>query len=548
VFNIGSPCAISLGSIVGANPVQRALQEGNPPGLTGGSDEGDIPTADPASGRHEDITRRLIILIALYMIPTIVVIRPVDDPDLWWHLRTGQWIMQLGTVPRTDPFSSFGQGKPWIAYSWLFELMTYGAYRGLGLAGVVLLRVALVFVLTAAIHRFVTKREPRFVVTTGLTGLALLPIAYLMSERPWIFTVLFFTLTMDAVLDLRAGRSRPAIWLLPLCYVLWANLHVQFIHGLFLLMVACAAALVDRQFAGGEAGEHAGRAGSRAWWHLVLLTIACVLATLCNPYGLRLYGVVTEYAAQTGAYDLVEEHLAMDFRAAWHWGLLALALAAAFGLGRRRRVSSFEVLLFIAAVYFSFHSRRDCWFMVLTSLAILTTGNRPEISPAERFRLTRRRVLALGAGIVVMIAAIGWGRGLSRQRLEQTVDEKYPSRAAAYVEKQGYRGALYNSFDWGGYLIWRLPDHLVAIDGRTNLHGVERIVRSYMTWGGQPGWSDDPELRAARIVIGSSTSPLTHLLRADRRFDLVYDDPLAVVFVASDRAGTHAKETRQTPR
>ena len=482
--------------------------------------------------RFDEAARRLLILVALYTIPAIVVMRPVDDPDLWWHLRTGQWIVAHGTVPVTDPFSSFGHDKPWIAYSWLFEVITYGLYQRLGLPGILLFRVALVFAVAVAIHRFVARREPRFIVATGLVGLALLPIGYLMSERPWLFTVLFFTMTMDTVLDLRAGRSRRAIWLLPLVYAFWANLHIQFIHGLFLLALACAAPVVDRLFGLREPGEHANRAGSRAWWQLVILTIACLLATLCNPYGLKLFSVVVEYATQSGAYDLVEEHLAMDFRAWWNWALLALALAAACALGRRRRVSSFEVLLLIAAAYFSFHSRRDLWFMVISALAILTTGERSLTLLPERFPLTPPRVLALGVGVILVLVLIGWQRNLTLTRLNQAVEDKYPVQAADFVAKHGYVGPLYNSYDWGGYLIWRLPSLPVAMDGRTNLHGVERIKCSYATWSGQPGWERDPALEAARLVIGGVKSPLALLLRREPRFELVYEDPLATVFIA----------------
>ncbi len=503
-----------------------ALPEADEPSVA------DNGCAASSPARFEATARRLLILIALYTIPAIVVMRPVDDPDLWWHLRTGQWIVAHGTVPMTDPFSSFGQEKPWIAYSWLFELIIYGLYQRMGLAGIVLFRVALVFAVAVAIHRFVAKREPRFIVATGLVGLALLPIGYLMSERPWLFTVLFFTMTMDAVLDLRAGRSRGAVWLLPLVYALWANLHIQFIHGLFLLALACAAPVVDRLFGLSEPGEHADRADSHAWWQLVVLTIACLLATFCNPYGLHLYGIVVEYATQSGAYDLVEEHLAMDFRAWWNWALLALALGAACALGRRRRVSSFEVLLLIAAAYFSFHSRRDLWFMVLSALAILTTGERSLTLLPERFALTPPRLLALGIGVILVLAVIGWKQNLTLTRLSQAVEDKYPVQAADFVEKQGHGGPLYNPFDWGGYLIWRLPSLPVAMDGRTNLHGVERMKRSYATWSGQPGWDRDPELEAARLVIASVKSPLALLLRREPRFKLIHEDQLAAVFIA----------------
>jgi hypothetical protein len=85
--------------------------------------------------------------------------------------------------------------------------------------------------------------------------------------------------------------------------------------------------------------------------------------------------------------------------------------------------------------------------------------------------------------------------------------------------------------DWGGYLIWRWRHLPVAIDGRTNLHGHERLDRSQRTWLGLPGWRDDPDLNAANLVIGAPTQPLIALLRSDERFTLAYEDDQAVVLV-----------------
>ena len=107
----------------------------------------------------------------------------------------------------------------------------------------------------------------------------------------------------------------------------------------------------------------------------------------------------------------------------------------------------------------------------------------------------------------------------------------YPRGAALFVEKQGYAGPLYNHFDWGGYLIWRLPHLKVAMDGRANVHGDERIKRAIATWAGGPHWSDDPDLNNARVIIAKNDMALASLLRLDRKFTEVYRDETAVVFV-----------------
>ncbi len=112
------------------------------------------------------------------------------------------------------------------------------------------------------------------------------------------------------------------------------------------------------------------------------------------------------------------------------------------------------------------------------------------------------------------------------------VAKVFPVQAANVVEEKGYAGPLYNDFNWGGYLIWCLRRLPVAIDGRSNLHNAERITRFDRVWGGKHDWASSPELNAARVVIAEKDAPLTQLLRLDARFELVYEDEVAVVFIA----------------
>src|SRR5436190_1059090 len=80
----------------------------------------------------------IVLLAGLYCMPAAIAVRPIVDVDLWWHLRQGAWMIANRTLPVTDPFTSYGAGKGWIAYSWLYELLVYGLYRTFGLSGVVL--------------------------------------------------------------------------------------------------------------------------------------------------------------------------------------------------------------------------------------------------------------------------------------------------------------------------------------------------------------------------------------------------------------------------
>jgi hypothetical protein len=159
----------------------------------------------------------------------------------------------------------------------------------------------------------------------------------------------------------------------------------------------------------------------------------------------------------------------------------------------------------------------------------------PSLFPAEK-RLASPAVprwLPLLAVFLALLFGLlaGGARGLTEERLREEEAKLFPARAAEAVAREAPPGPLFNHFNWGGYLIWKLPSYRVSMDGRTNLHGEERIERSLATWAGGKDWDKDPELREAGVVFAEAGTALTSLLRRDDRFQILYEDDQAVVFV-----------------
>jgi hypothetical protein len=131
----------------------------------------------------------------------------------------------------------------------------------------------------------------------------------------------------------------------------------------------------------------------------------------------------------------------------------------------------------------------------------------------------------------VVLASAGVSAGV----LRQTASTRFPDKAAAYIQSHTLPGPLYNSYDWGGYLIWRLPKMPVSIDGRANLYGDARVTRAAMTWMGSANWADDAELIKAGTILIERGCALSSILRSDSRFQLVYEDNVASVFQPANR-------------
>jgi len=463
-----------------------------------------------------------LILVAVYSVPALICVRmgTIADLDLWWHLRSAEWITQHGALPQTDPFSAV-VGRPWVAYSWLFELMVFQLFRWFGLAGAVIYSTVMVASTTVLMHRMTRRLQIDFSMGALLALTASLCLVRLYSPRSWWFTILFFVLEIDLLLQARKnGKQRRLMWL-PVIFALWANLHILFVYGLLVLALALAETVLARWWKGIEVRTRSG-------W-LAGIFAASLLATLANPYGWKIYQVAYGLAGQSGALDKVGELSALPFRRIDDWGALLLVLAATGVLARTRRFAFFESVLLAIAIYISFRSQRDVWVVVIAASAILAEGLKGDEKNRSALTAWATPFVAVGAGFLVWLGF--WTMQVNNTQLRTTLAENMPVRAVEVVREKGWTGPLYNDYNWGGYLIWalRIP---VSIDGRQNIYGDEWIDRSNSTWTGQPGWDSDPDLAKAGLVIGPVKLPLTQLLRMDPRFQLVYEDKLAAVFVA----------------
>src|SRR5215813_819424 len=80
---------------------------------------------------------RSIVPLAMFCMIFVLALRQSVslDPDLWWHLKTGEQIVTTKTVPHTDDYSFTKQGTEWVAHEWLSEVFLYGVFKFLGLTG-----------------------------------------------------------------------------------------------------------------------------------------------------------------------------------------------------------------------------------------------------------------------------------------------------------------------------------------------------------------------------------------------------------------------------
>jgi hypothetical protein len=225
-----------------------------------------------------------VLVAALAVLAFLLGCYELFDPDIWWHVKSGQWILEHGRVPRVDVFAFSSSDRVWIDLHWGFQVILALAYALGGVAGMILLASA------AACTAFVialTAREREW--PYWASALCWLPALALMAmrfdPRPEIFSLLYLAGFLAVLLRV---EHRPALaWSLPLVQVLWVNTHGLFVLGPIVL--GCY--LIDRCVrAWGQSRRPAEGSMSEAsglWRHLAPAAVAVVLACFVNPYGVR---------------------------------------------------------------------------------------------------------------------------------------------------------------------------------------------------------------------------------------------------------------------
>lgn len=479
----------------------------------------------------EQTVRHAILLALVYLIPTAQAMLPVNDPDVWWHLRTGQWIAQQGAVPHIDHFSSFGLGQHWVAYSWLFEILIYRLFEYLGLIGLVLFQVVLGIAVAAAIHLLIVRRARlSFAAEIVLTATALVCLKPLMTPRPWLFSILFFTLELAIILRFRESKNQRVLWWLPLLFLVWANIHIQFIYGLAALALFAFEPALQVLLARRLPVQTKAPEATLPLATALLLVCTNLAATLINPYHVYVYKPLFEVIRDTQAFNLISELQALSFRYFDNWFVLAFLVSVTFWLGWRHEQRLFPLGLMIMGLYLSFRARRDVWVGALACLAVIADWPRWR---ARHEPLSRGSAAVAAVFVVLGMVYLAHTRQINEDELSKQLAKTFPVEAARFIETTQASQAIFNHYDWGGFLLWSLPRFPVTMDGRSNLHGENRVAQNIDTWMGRPGWNKDRALAQATLVIGPVDLPLVALLRTDDRFRICYEDKIAAVFVSA---------------
>lgn len=459
--------------------------------------------------------------------------RPATDPDLWWHLRTGQWMVEHRQIPHTDPFSFTRNGSPWISQEWLSELLFFGIWRYTGWTGLIVFSA--IVTTTGFMLLFWRCAAPQHWAAAA-TVLGALASAPTWGIRPQMFTFALASLWLRL---LELSEDRPWLWVwLPPLFLLWLNLHAGFALGPALL-IAYGAGLSWEALS----GETEWRPVRSQALRLLLAIGICFALIPLNPSGARLYRYPLDTLRSGEMRSFISEWHSPDFHNATYSPLLILGLALliAFALRPVRPRSRILVPL-LGAFLAALDAVRHIPIFVLVAVPVIAAAlnvRRPTISVRMRPGSDRTRVAAMALVLLLLalFAAVQWTK-LAR---EQNANEAgiYPAKAVQQLASLP-ADRLFDYYDWGGYLIWKLyPASKVFVDGRADLYGADLLRQFQAVMQLKPGWQQILDSWDVQAVVVPSTSALAQALDLDQSWHLRYRDDDAALFLRN----RHASQT-----
>jgi hypothetical protein len=449
---------------------------------------------------------------------------PVVDSDFWWHLKTGQYITQRHTLPVPDPFAftTAGAGTAYageeltrhfnLTHEWLAQVLLYGAYNAAGFAGVVLLRAGLLTAFCAVVGLIVWRRTGGFLRSVGAALAAAAVAVDFALDRPYLITFLLLALTA-AILEYRRW-----LWALPAIFVIWANCHGGFFLGWIVVGAYSAEALWRR---------------TPDCRKVLLASAAAVLASGLNPSGFRILEILLSYRRSFLQSTLLE-----------------------WSPARLWPPSAFSVLLIAAAavlVYSAKRVRLVDWLLYAAFAAAAMTAYRNIVLvgfwapiPIASYLPWNRRVPTLAQWAAAALLLVAVGTGIARGCFFQfhTEEWKWPSGAADFLQAHHVTQPIFNSYEYGGYLMWRLwPQQRTFIDGRALSESVfndyARILYNHDETGGKSAAQlldqygvDVIVMNGFEYVTGNAYMLAPALADPQQTtWKLVYADPQSMVFM-----------------
>jgi hypothetical protein len=475
------------------------------------------PANSPNSTAQQAAFERLLLVITFLLIFIMAARTPLDT-DMWWHLSAGEEMLRSGKILMTDVFSFTRAGAPWTNPYWLADAGMAALYHWQGFLG---LGVAVALLATASMGLVYLQCSGPALLKTVALLLGSIVASVVWSPRPQLISLVLLALTAYLIY-LYKWKGRDILWVLPLVFLLWGNIHGGYPLGLILIGATLA----------GEALNHILALGGEtvlSWRRLIRLAvwgIVCGLAVLVNPNGLRMWLLPFQTVDMRVLQEFIPEWASPDFHNLLQQALLWLLLAsfAAVGISGRMMDGS-DLFTLLGFAFMAFVARRNYGPFALVAVPILCRYGAAALEAWETRapwlrKITQKRdpgktgqayKKIINLALVGLLGLVALGKLYSVTQpvlVHGYLEQNYPVKAVRWLSENQPPGRLMNEYNWGGYLQWALRGYPIFVDGRTDLFNDEMVGEWIKIVQADAGWQEILDRYQVDLVMLEPDRPL----------------------------------------
>jgi tetratricopeptide (TPR) repeat protein len=503
-------------------------------------------------------------LATCFLVAIVFSLKTLHEPDLWWQIRTGEWILEHGEVPATDVFSYTYEGTPWVNIKWGFEVVGALISKTWGPETVLLLQVLascllLFFVLrstTALAAKYNLNHDIYKAVLPLLVLVMLTGIAYRINGRPEMLSHLFTAVFIFILLRNHAAPGRKILWLIPL-QLIWANFHEAFATGWALVFIFAISSWIEYYFYTKK--KIAGPVQKPILLSITALISVAVVAI--NPNGLALLESPFRIFEQVFENKYTTELLGIDSYLYWKREaytavfMLVITLVGLFTVIQKKKkekwywqlvqahgISCF--FLIAAFTYLASTAYRNIILLDIVLFPFFVNSLVLLLQKVEMKKWLTKSIqvlpfISLLCGIALYVAVVSGSYYRFTKAEEhyglEVLSINNPDGAANYIRDHNLAGKIaFNDYLTSSYLMWKLqPSFKTMIDLRDLDVFPASFFRQFAEAINFPDSFKAFEKRYNTeyvVLFRSQYNTLHRYLYADSSYSMVYADVVAVVY------------------
>jgi len=471
----------------------------------------------------------LLFGIVSFILIFIVCTNAPLDPDMWWHLKAGQTMWQQKLILTHDQFSFTKINQPWVNAFWISDLLIYLIFF---LGGLRLLIIGIAFLAAIIFFLIYSRSSGPFFIRSLVILLAGISLSPEWTVRPQVFS--FFLLALlNLWMEKRKLNRTPPLYFLPIFFIFWANIHGGYIWGFLLLSATMVGLLLDNWTQKTVDKKN----NIIELKQLAIWSSISILTTLINPNGLAIWRLPFKTIAVS--ISAIQEWSSPNFHRFEMQPFLWMVFLLIIGYSLSGKKASFtDILKSVGFIYLAFVSQRNIPIAILVITPIVidqfteiwqnlkNTLIRPSTTtPSWNQRFHGSMVINFLIVIFLIIAAFG---RTYLQTSPSLIEKEYPLKAIRSIQLTHPKVNMFNSYNWGGYLIWSLPEYPVFIDGRADLFGESLINEWWDVVNGTDKAMAILDKYHINFIILEPDWPIINILK-NNQWNITYQDNISIV-------------------